>query len=75
MTIPGFTAEASVYKVNGRYYTTSLPNQVSRISEGVGLAQWEECDYCRRLTGCARRSCNCECRGGICYGSCCRYCT
>jgi hypothetical protein len=67
MTLPGFNAEASVYKVKWHYYTTSVPNQISRISEGIGLAQWDgddNCSYCLRFEGVARRRCFCTCSGG-----------
>src|SRR5262245_30058149 len=38
MNMPGFTAEASAYKVNGHYYTTSAPGRASGTRDVVGLA-------------------------------------
>lgn len=78
MTMPGFKADASIYKMRG-YYATNVPNRSGRISDAVKLAQGNDCN-CDRLSGCARKRCYCECpdadgNSGICVGSCCRYCT
>jgi hypothetical protein len=43
MNMPGFTAEASVYKVKGHYHTTNIPNEGGGVSEGVRLAQMPFC--------------------------------
>jgi len=77
MNMPGFTAEASVYKVKGSYYTASAPNRASGMREVVGLAGLDDCDRCSHLSGCARKRCFCECgdNPGICIGPCCRFCT
>jgi hypothetical protein len=78
MDMPGFTADASLYKMKGRYATTASYG-ASEMSRAVRLAQGDDCN-CNRLSGCARKRCYCECpdadgNSGICVGSCCRYCT
>jgi hypothetical protein len=82
MNMPGFTAQVSVYKVNGNYYTARFTNGVSRISEGVRLALGHSCHPERPgcFTNCMARcnddpfychvNCHCECIGGP---PCCEY--
>jgi hypothetical protein len=73
MIIPGFTAEASVYRVKGYYRTTSVVGQVSGISEGVRLAVRHSNPNC--LSDCTAwcdpawtancsAACQCSCSGG-----------
>jgi hypothetical protein len=76
MNIPGFTADASVYKTKGHYMSV-VSNGASGVSGGVQLAQWD-CG-CGHLWGCAKNRCECGCPDadgytGICHDPCCREC-
>jgi len=78
MNMPGFTADASVYKTKGCYASTASYG-ASQMNGAVRLAQGDDCN-CDRLSGCARKRCYCECpdadgNSGICVGSCCKFCT
>jgi hypothetical protein len=57
MNMPGFTAEASVYKTKGRYYTTSISHELLSMSEGVELAGTCTCT----APGCDNPTCSCTC--------------
>lgn len=77
MNMPGFTAEASVYKTKGRYMSVGSHGASGR-SGVVQSAQGDVCG-CSHLSGCARKRCYCECpdadgNSGICIGSCCQHC-
>jgi hypothetical protein len=77
MQIPGFNAEASLYKTTVNYHGTI--SQAAGIS-GVTLSasctctdpgctwscpQADPClKFCSRLSGCARQRCICICNGG-----------
>jgi hypothetical protein len=72
MTIPGFTAEASVYEGAGQYRaplmlgTRSTPG-ISPAYATTDLASGglDPCRLCSRMTGCAKSRCLCRCDGGI----------
>jgi hypothetical protein len=55
MSMPGFSAEASVYRQNGHYYTTS--NWASAISWGLRVAGTCTCSD----PGCDNPTCTCSC--------------
>jgi hypothetical protein len=81
INIPGFTAEASLYKTNLQYHLASM--QRGGVSNSITLAgactctdpgcSWtcpsppppDPCEHCQGLTGRARFVCECECGGGI----------
>jgi hypothetical protein len=73
MNIPGFTAEASLYKVKAHYQTTSIAGQAGEIGEGVRLAvrlPYAKC-YSECMGSCdpgwtpnCRGACSCHCSGG-----------
>jgi hypothetical protein len=71
MTLPGFNAEASVYRVKGHYYTTGIAGQA--IGEGVRLAARPPDPNCYSdcMASCdpgwtpnCPGACSCHCRGG-----------
>jgi hypothetical protein len=73
MTIPGFTAEASVYRIKAHYRTNSVVGQVSAIGEGVRLAVrhsnpncFSDCTaWCDPAwTANCSAACQCSCSGG-----------
>jgi len=73
MTIPRFTAEASLYKVKTPYHTISVAGQASGTGAGVRLAVrrpdpncFSDCmAWCDPgwTPNCAE-ACNCSCSGG-----------
>jgi hypothetical protein len=75
MTMPEFTAEASIYKTNGQY-ATGVSGQASGMHGAVRLAQSDSCN-CGHLWGCAKNRCECECPDGYsgrCTNPCCHNC-
>jgi hypothetical protein len=65
MTMPGFTANASVYKTNIQYQANSMRNYGSGTRDGVTLAAIDPCAHCGLLPGCARFRCFCICNDGV----------
>ena|SRR5215471_10066320 len=55
MNIPGFTADASIYRMNEGYYMSGVMNSVN--SEGVTLAGSCTCSD----PTCANPTCSCSC--------------
>jgi hypothetical protein len=77
MTLPGFTADASLYQGQGHYRTVSISGRASGIGEGVGLARIEafcnprqpdcygDCmDRCDDISYYCDVNCSCCCKGG-----------
>jgi hypothetical protein len=60
MALPGFTADASLYRMDSSYRMTNI---AIGASGPIALAAWDECG-CGSLGGCARARCACRCGGG-----------
>jgi hypothetical protein len=81
MNIPGFAAESSVYVTKRQYRISgmrggSIRNRITPAGTCTctdPACTWscpvppppDDCTRCRRLTGCAKSRCLCECVGGI----------
>jgi hypothetical protein len=62
-SLPGFTADASLYRMSRSYRSTNIAGHANGASEPIGLAAVGDCG-CGWLRGCARARCSCRCAGG-----------
>jgi len=62
MRTPGFTAEASLYRAGTNHLSSG--SRGTSDFDGVIPMQFDLCNRCKHLSGCAQARCYCICNGG-----------